>query len=229
MTVFKSKTCRRKKRKDEMPDFEDAIKLIEYFDWRSDRLNNVIACLKYRADLSPPVPDDVAEISEDDLSVIIAEEISRNTIPVDYTEIGNAPAKAIAKYYPNGLKIIAEVEQVTVPIRAASAPQLTKSPENVSKQELTNADVPDDVAEAIDTLKHVWVFLGKGESPVIGADEALQTLIRAALTDRQRLVEALEVAAMYMPVGAEIYDSSIRSDVDLVQITLANYKEKNHV
>jgi len=122
MTVFKSKTCRRKKRKDEMPDFEDAIKLIEYFDWRSDRLNNVIACLKYRADLSPPVPDDVAEISEDDLSVIIAEEISRNTIPVDYTEIGNAPAKAIAKYYPNGLKIIAEVEQVTVPSRAASTP-----------------------------------------------------------------------------------------------------------
>ena len=46
------------------------------------------------------------EVTEDDLSVIIAEEISRNTIPVDYTEIGNAPAKALARYFPNGLKIV---------------------------------------------------------------------------------------------------------------------------
>ncbi len=47
----------------------------------------------------------VSEVTVEELSVIIAEEISRNPLPIDYTEIGNAPAKAIAKYYPNGIKI----------------------------------------------------------------------------------------------------------------------------
>lgn len=48
----------------------------------------------------------VVEVTKEDLSILIAEEIHKNIVPVDYTEVGNAPAKAIAKYYPNGIKIV---------------------------------------------------------------------------------------------------------------------------
>ena len=49
-------------------------------------------------------------VTVDELSVWVAEAISRNTKPVDYCEIGNAPAEQLLKIYPNGIKIVQDKE-----------------------------------------------------------------------------------------------------------------------